>query len=234
MKTILIVGCYGQIGTALIDDFQDKYRIIGCDVVEKKSNTIDYYQCDASHYSQLETIFSENTIDAVINLAGLREMPYIPSLEEYDQMVNCYLNSTFLLLMLMQKYGVKKMILASSNHVTDYYENNGYSTLNRMIRTDDYPISKGVYGTLKLAAENLCRVFNINYNIKSVVFRIATYRNNNENESYDDRWNRTRLSREDMVRYFEKAIEVNCDFCVYYLVSENKDKPWDTTNLKNL
>lgn len=234
MKTILIVGCYGQIGKALIDSLQNKYKIIGCDIVEKEDNAIDYYQCDASQLNQLEIIFQEKSIDAVINLAGLKEMPNIPSLGEYNQMVNCYLTTTFLLLTLMQKYGVNKMILASSNHVTDYYEENGYSMLGRQIRTEDYPISRGVYGTLKLAAENLCRVFNINHNIQSVVFRIATYRNNYEDGPYDDRWDRTRLSKKDLVKYFEKAIEVKCDFGVYYLVSENSNKPWDTANLKNL
>ena len=234
MKTILVVGCNGQIGQTLIENLNDKYKIIGCDIVVIENCSFEYYMCDASQYEQLEIIFNKNKIDTVINLAGMREVSNIPSLEDYYKMVDCYLNSTYLLLTLMQKYNVKKMILASTNHVTDYYEDNGYSILGREISTKDYPISKGVYGTLKLAAENVCRVFNINYNIKTVVFRIGTYRKHYVDKQVNNRWNRTILKTEDLLRYFEKAIEKDCDFEIYYLVSDNINKPWDTNNLKEL
>ena len=203
-------------------------------LLRKKNIPIKHYICDASQYNQLEIIFKENKIDIVINLAGLQEFPNIPTLVDYYKMVDCYLNSTFLLLTLMKSYGVNKMILASSNHVTDYYEKNGYSTLNREINTNDYPISNGVYGTLKLAAENLCRSFNINYGIQSIAFRIGTYRDSFDSENSCDRWNRTRLEKQDLIKYFEKAIENNCTFDVYYLVSDNENKPWDTSNLIKL
>lgn len=234
MKTVFIVGCYGQIGSILIENLKDKYNIIGSDILDQIDASIHYYKCDATKYDQLETIFNTNRIDVVINLTGMVELPYVPSLEDYYMMVDCYLNSTFLLLTLMQKYGVNKMILASSNHVTDYYEKNGNSILNRMINIYDYPISKGVYGTLKLAAENLCRVFYLNFNIHSIAFRIGTYRNKYAKECFEERWNRTLLKTEDLVLYFEKAIEKDCGFKVFYLVSDNKDKPWDTTNLNYL
>ena len=231
METLFIAGCYGEIGLSLVECLKSKYHIIGCDIVEKDIKGIVYYKCDASNYDQLDLIFNTHDIDTVINLAGIQEKPNIPSLEDYYKMVDCYLNSTFIILTLMKKHGIKKMILASTNHVTDYYEKDGYSTLNREINTNDYPISTGVYGSIKLAAENICRNFYINYGIKSVIFRIGTYRKNYNDVSFSDRWYRTRITKEDLLKYFEKAIENNNGLRVCYLVSNNKDKPWDTTDL---
>ena len=39
MKTLLIVGCYGTIGLALIENLIKKYKIIGCDIIEKKKHS---------------------------------------------------------------------------------------------------------------------------------------------------------------------------------------------------
>ena len=234
MKTVLIVGCHGVIGRQLVGGLGSKYNIIGCDIADACEDVEQYYKCDASDFDQLEPVFSKHKIDAVINLSGIKEMPCIPTLDDYKVMVDTYLNSTFMLLMKMRDHNVKKMVLASTNHVTDRYEEDGYSTLGREISPLDYPISKSVYGTLKLAAEGLCRNFNINYGIQTVALRIGTYRESYDPDDYQDRWDRTRLDTEDMLLYFEKAIEVECEVEVCYLVSENKDKPWDTSTLKKL
>ncbi len=232
MKTVLIVGCCGVIGRTLIEHLQDKYTMIGCDIIEEYHQVEKYYQCDISKYDELELVFLENRIDVVIDLAALAETNNIPSIDYYNKMVDCYLNGTFYLLSLMKKYNVKKVILASTNHVTDYYEENGYSLLGREIRTDDYPISKSIYGDLKLAAENYCRSFFYDCGITSVSFRIGTFRIDYEVDHFQDRWNRTVIKTEDLLFYFEKAIEKECKTEVYYLVSDNKNKPWDTSGLE--
>lgn len=234
MKTVLIVGCCGLIGRTLVDHLNDSYHLVGCDIFENCSWIENYYNCDISNYEELENIFSDIKIDAVINLAGMAEAENIPQVALYKKMVDCYLNGTFYLLSLMKKYKVNKFIQASSNHVTDYYEDDGYSILGREIRTDDYPISRSIYGNLKLAAENYCRSFYFECGITSVSFRIGTFRRNYDKDSFKDRWNRTIVKMEDLVYYFKRAIEKECTSEVYYLVSENKDKPWDTSNLREL
>ncbi len=231
MKNILMVGCNGVIGRALVNHLKDKYRVIGVDITDDQRLIPDYYKCDASDHSKLKGVFEKEKIDVVINLSGINEVENIPPVQVYNVMVNAYLNSTFNLLTLMKEYGVGKMILASTNHVTDCYEENGYSKLGREINVKDYPASKSIYGSLKFAAESFCKNFYINHGIRSVSFRIATYRDGYDGVTFMDRWNRTRLETVDLVTCFEKAIEKDCECEVYYLVSDNPDKPWDTTDL---
>ena len=234
MKTILLVGCYGVIGRTLVKHLKEKYRIIGLDIKDDEGLLSDYYKCDASDYSRLKEVFEKEKFDVVVNLSGINEAENIPSVQIYNVMINAYLNSTFNLLTLMKEYGVKKMILASTNHVTDCYEENGYSKLGREINVKDYPASKSIYGSIKFAAESFCKNFYINYGITSISFRIGTYRDDYSKVEYRERWNRTKIDTDDLVTCFEKAIEKECGCDVYYLVSEYPDKPWDTTDLSML
>ena len=229
-KTVLIIGANGEIGVALQEHLARDYRIISSDINENIHHFPDYHRIDAANRDEVVSLFQKEKIDAVVNLAGLPEMEDIPGDEMVEQMINCYFKIPYTLLAAMEKFGVTKFVLASSNHVTGFYEKNGYSSLDREIRSDDYPISISVYGTLKLAAENLCRNYYINCGINTICLRIGSYRRSEE--IMTERWTRTILYTKDMVSYFRGAIETDIGFGIYYAVSENPDKPWYTEDAK--
>ena len=224
MKKVLIAGCCGEIGQSLYYHLKDRYFVIPCDIVKNDNLLMNYHQIDFRNYADVKNVFSEEHIDAVISLIGIKEMASIPSPDVFSLMSGTYLSSTYNILSAMRETKVKKFIMASSNHVTDYYENDGFSTLNREICVDDYPKSKSVYGSLKLAAESVCFNFFVNCGIQSICFRIGTYRRNFP-PHYPDRWKRTMLSTVDLIHYFAAAIEHPTASGV------NFNKPWNINSL---
>lgn len=71
-----------------------------------------FYQTDLRDKATLEDIFSSNTIDAVIHFAGLKAVG-----ESTEQPLLYYqnnLDSTLVLVEVMQQYGVKKLVFSSS------------------------------------------------------------------------------------------------------------------------
>ena len=232
-KTVLMVGCNGEIGRTLYKNLCDKYHWILCDIGENKFCFPNFQQIDVTKKEDVEKIFANNKIDAVVSLAGLQWTPDIPSTDLFEKMEKVYFNSTFYLLDAMRKTGVKKFVFASSNHVTDFFEDNGYSVLGREISIDDYPKSRGIYGTLKLASESLCHNFFVSCGINTVSFRIGTYRSVIDKNKMPDRWNRTILDDDLLVMAFCQAIEKEHAHGLFYLVSDNKNKPWNTESLKD-
>lgn len=233
MKSILLAGCNGRIGSVLYEELKGRYRITPCDIRENNLGMEDFRRVDFCDYQDVQKVMEELHYDAVISLIGLEEAPQIPEPDLFGKMLNTYLLSTYNILHAMKNARLDKLILASSNHVTDCYEQDGYSLLGREITPADYPTSKSAYGSLKLAAESLCENFYHACGIKSVCFRIGTFRPSLEGET-PNRFNRTILTKEDLVRYYVAAIENPEAKGVYYLVSENKNKPWDTSGLAQL
>lgn len=232
-KNVLMIGCNGEIGRTLYEKLSNRYNWILCDISENKFCFPKFHKVDFTNRREIEDVFN-NKIDVVISLIGLPEASNIPDPILFDKMTHTYFYSTFYILDSMRKTGVKKFILASSNHVTDYYENNGYSILGREINTQDYPKNTSVYASLKLASESLCHNYFINYGIESISFRIGSFRRIVDKNTMPDRWNRTILKIQDLVEAFTAAIEKKSTADVYYLVSDNADKPWNTSDLKEL
>lgn len=233
MKNVMMVGCNGKIGIALYAHLKKYYNFIMVDISENIMRYENYIQIDVTKIGDIDSIFNKQQVDAVINLVGMNETKPIPDPDIVEKMEECYFLSTYNLLFCIQKYGCKKFILASSNHVTDYYENDGYSNLEREINVRDYPLSKDIYGTLKLAAEGLCWNFYFNFNINFACIRIGTFRGD-MNRPEHGRWSRTFWTAEDMAKTISMAIDAREIHDIFYGVSNNVNKPWNTDNVNKL
>jgi hypothetical protein len=103
--------------------------------------------------------------------------------------------------------------------------------LNREINTCDYPLSRNLYGVLKLAAENIGFAFNHISDLSIINLRIGSVRKNEDLDLKDnDRFKRTILHKEDLVNLIECAITTTVKYGTYYAVSENSNKPWSIEN----
>ncbi|MFC5446811.1 UDP-glucose 4-epimerase GalE [Paenibacillus aestuarii] len=81
-------------------------------VYEITNKNFRFYEMDMRDKEKLEVVFSENTIDAVIHLAGLKavgESVHMP-LKYYDNNIH----GTITLIEMMKKYNVKKLVFSSS------------------------------------------------------------------------------------------------------------------------
>lgn len=133
MSTILLAGGAGYIGShTAVELLESGYDVIIADnysnscpeavkrVEEITGKSVKAYEADIKDKAELEKIFSENKIDAVIHFAGLKAVG-----ESVDKPILYYRNNidtTLSLLETMEKYGVKNIIFSSS--ATVYGEEN--------------------------------------------------------------------------------------------------------------
>ncbi|MCP4050300.1 MAG: SDR family NAD(P)-dependent oxidoreductase [bacterium] len=181
MKTILVTGCAGFIGShvckqllkagtkvAGIDNINNYYDIrlkhLRLDELKKEPDFI-FEEIDIENTALLETVFKKHNISAVINLAaraGVRA-----SMENPFVYMTTNANGTLNLLELMRKYEVQKMVLASTSSLYAGQKMPFSETL--AVNT---PISS--YAASKKAAEVLAYSHHYLYNLDISVVRYFT------------------------------------------------------------
>ncbi|NMC37102.1 MAG: SDR family NAD(P)-dependent oxidoreductase [Bacteroidales bacterium] len=180
--TILVTGAAGFIGSNLCEDLLKRDNtVIGVDNFDNyyprkfkqlnlsfiSSNTRFYFhETDIRDKKRIEEIFSTIEIDAVIHLAakaGVR-----PSIENAGEYYDVNLNGSVCLLDAMKKYGVKKMLFASSSSVYGNSKIVPFSEKNSV----DNPISP--YASTKKSGELLCHVYHHLYGFDITCLRFFT------------------------------------------------------------
>lgn len=170
--SILVTGGAGYIGThTCVELLNAGYDIIVVDnfsnskpeslkrVQEITGKTLKFYEVDILNKQDMEKIFEENSIEAVIHFAGLKavgESVQIPIRYYYNN-----ITGTLVLCEVMEKYKVNKIVFSSSATV---YGMNNISPL-----TEELPLSTtNPYGSTKLMIERILRdvfVANSNWSI---------------------------------------------------------------------
>lgn len=232
MKKIVLIGGSGTIGSILREGFASEFELVNLDIEVNKENRTNR-KVDATKYNELVRSIP-NDADVLINLLSKPQTENLVDVAEMDKLVDVFLKASYHIFQAAIDLGIPKVVVASSNHVTDYYEEDGDSTLGREINVNDYPYSNGLYGILKLATENLGFAFHNKHNLSVINLRIGSVKQNEETEIYEDldRLKHTWLSEIDTVNLFRNAILSEVKFDTYYGVSDNKGKPWNNDKTK--
>jgi len=130
------------------------------------TSTTLLYREDICSYSKIDEIFSRNKIDIVIHLAaraGVRPSISMPNLYEKTNILG-----TLNILECCKKYGVKKLIFASSSSVYGGNKKIPFSENDRV----DCPVSP--YAATKKAGELLCYTYHHLYRLSVFCFRFFT------------------------------------------------------------
>jgi UDP-glucuronate 4-epimerase len=181
LKTVLVTGCAGFIGWKVSEKLlEENMNVVGID------NLNDYYNpslkewrlssinknqnfslnvLDISEYEPLRKLFSENKIDAVINLAaraGVRA-----SLEDPWVYLDTNIKGTLNLLECCKEFGVHKFVLASTSSLYG---------LNKMPfrETDRTDSPLAPYSATKKGAEVLCYSYHYLYGLDISIPRYFT------------------------------------------------------------
>lgn len=158
---VLVTGGMGYIGShTTVELLKKGYEVI---IVDNLSNSKElvkdrikaitgiepkFYKYDVLNKEDMDKVFSENNIDSVIHFAGFKAVgeSVAKPLEYYHN----NLTSTFVLLELMRKYGVKNFVFSSSATV--------YGDAKIIPITEDCPLSAtNPYGRTKLMLEEILR-----------------------------------------------------------------------------
>lgn len=160
MKNIFVTGCSGYIGShTCVELLENGYNVIGLDnfsnskpvvldkIFEITGKRIKFYEGNMLDKDILNKIFSENTIDAVIDFAAFKSVG-----DSTKKPIEYYINnvsSVLTLLDLMKEYNVKNLIFSSSATV--------YGESKIMPITEECKIGNTTnpYGTSKLYVEGI-------------------------------------------------------------------------------
>ena len=181
MKTILITGGAGFIGSTLADRLIKENKIIVIDNfnnyydpkikennIKVNENNPNYklYRGDICDEDLIKNIFDENKIDCVVHIAaraGVR-----PSLENPLEYIRTNIYGTTNILEQMRLHDVKKLVFASSSSV--------YGNCNAEKFSEDLKVTEPIspYAATKSACEQIIYTYSKLYDIKSICLRFFT------------------------------------------------------------
>ncbi len=161
MKTILITGASGDVGTHLRRELAGKYKLRLSDLraLRKKDKSEQFVQADISKMADAKRI--TKGVDAIVHLGGYSvEGPWEPI--HKANIVGCYN-----IFEAARHNGVKRILFATSNHAVGFYRR------DRTIDHRVYPKPDGRYGVSKAFGEMLGSLYSDKYGMQVFLMRIG-------------------------------------------------------------
>jgi uronate dehydrogenase len=158
-------------------------------------------------------------VDAVVHMGGVStEQPWEPILAgNIVGMVNLYEAA--------RKHEVKRIVFASSNHVTGFYRQDQVVSPRDPVRPD------GFYGLSKAFGENLAQMYWDRHGVETVSLRIGS----SFPEPKDRRMLATWMSFDDTERLVMAALTAPIvGHTVIYGMSDNRTTWWDNTSARHV
>ena len=216
-QTLLLTGAAGTLGRVLAPALRPlTQRLKVSDLPGPLAATplpqgVDACPCDLSDTAAVLALLQD--VQAVVHMGGVSyEGPWLPILQANIHGVHNLYEAA-------RRNGTRRIVFASSNHVTGCYEQtdrNGPA---------DPPRPDGNYGLSKLFGEGVARMHHDRYGIESVCLRIGTA----TPVPPDKRGLSTWLSLHDLVSLVTAALtRPDVGFLVTYGMSANTRGWWDT------
>ena len=216
MKTILITGASGTIGVSLRDLLKGRYTLRlqerpGGKPVGPAHDGEEIVQAEIGDMDAMRA--AVRGVDAVVHLAASSAVgtPWEDAL--HNNIVGIYT-----VLEAMRLEGVKRMVFATTNHVTGYNEIKGRPCYPDMpVRPD------GFYGASKAFGEALARFYVDEHGLEVICLRIGSWLPEPKNVRNLSTW----LSPRDMAQLIWRGIETPLHWGIFYAISGNTRRYWD-------
>jgi len=219
MKTILITGAAGDVGTHLRRELAGKYRIRASDLrtPKVKFKNQPFMRADISRFADALRI--TKGVDAIVHLGGYSvEGPWEGILSA--NIIGCY--NVF---EAARRNGVTRIVFPTSNHATGFYRRS--ETIDHRV----YPKPDSRYGVSKVFGEGLGSLYAAKYGMQFLMIRIG----NVNPEPIDKRRLSIWVSPRDIAQLVTIGIEhPDIRFEIVYGVSGNTRSWYDNSNAARL
>lgn len=219
MKTILITGAAGRIGTFLRPELAGKYKLRLSDItpIRDLRPGETFVRADISKMSDMLKI--TKGVDAVVHFGGQSGE------HDWDHILSANIVGFYNVLEAARINGVKRFLVATSNHAVGFYR------CDRTIDHAVYPKPDSRYGVSKVFNEALSSLYADRYGMEMFCMRIG-----NVNSAPIDRrrlaiW----ISGRDMAQLVTIGIEhPKVRFEIVYGISDNARAWFDNSNARRL
>ena len=210
---ILLTGAAGNLGRVLrerLTRYCDVLRSSDLGPIGDLHEGEESMPCDLGDAAAVDALV--RGCDAIVHFGGVSvERPF-------EEILPANIQGTYNLYEAARRHGVRRIVFASSNHVTGFYRQ------DEVVSPEDPPRPDGYYGISKAFGEQLARFYFDRYGIESVCVRIGS----SFPEPKDRRMLTTWLGYDDLEQLVRRAIFVPQVGClIVYGVSANRDWWWD-------
>ncbi len=223
-KRVLITGAAGRIGVEVHRGLRERYdlRLMYHRKVLAAQNGEEVVVGSISDLERMEEVV--DGVDAIVHLAG------DPNMEAtWESVLNANIQGAYCLYEAARRRGVKRIVFASTNHVTGIYEEEGQFTTPEMpVRPDSF------YGASKAFGEDLGRYYADRFGLEVACLRIGSFQADDVvRNRTNDRFLSTWLSYRDCVQLIWRSIEADLKFGIFYGISGNQRAYWDIQNARD-
>ena len=259
-KTIVVTGACGYIAQRMWPELSERYHLVALDVGEVMGDgtkLADVRVCDLSNPDRSVYLEYFNGADAVLHCAfvsppGLDAANWQDHSDSKFQAEYVNVGMAYNVYRAAQEAGVQRVVVASSNHASDYLERLIWSDRLELVTPQMAPYTDNFYGWSKVAYEQLGFVFATGQ-VGGRALEIVQLRIGGPRDDADlgkvapgdlKRMHRglgAYLSRRDQIQLFVKSIEVEdiadengVPFQIFYGVSGNSHNFWSIVNARRV
>ena len=219
-EKLLLTGAAGGLGKALRDRLKANCTVLRLsDCVDCGAALADeeVVRADLADAEAVDSMVQG--VEAIVHLGGVSvEGPFAPILQ-------ANILGVFNLYEAARKHGVRRVIFASSNHVTGFYRQ------SETITADHAPRPDGMYGVSKAFGEDLSRLYFDRYGIETACIRIGS----SFAEPRDRRMLATWLSFDDLHRLITACLTTPVlGHSIVFGMSDNSVTWWDNARARHI
>lgn len=212
MKTVMITGAAGDIGSVLRKNFQDVYpslKLLDAAPLSALKDSEEGFQVDITDLDAL--IDACQGVDCLVHLAA------IPGEDSWEKILPANIVGCHNVFEAARVVGVRRVVFASSNHAV------GFHRREDPLNTDSLPRPDGYYGVSKVFGEALGRLYADKFGLEVVCLRIGSFRERPEDRRQLATW----VSHRDMINLVRCCIDTEgLHYLVAYGVSANTRRNW--------
>ncbi len=217
---LLLTGAAGGLGRELRPRLKSRCHVLRVSDLGNLGNASAGEEVMPAQLQDRPAVFKLlEGVDAVVHLGG------ISTEQPFDDIVQANIIGAYNLYEGARIHGTRRIVFASSNHVTGFYRQDEVIDATMPVRPDGY------YGLSKAFGENLARFYFDRYGIETVCLRIGS----SFPEPRDRRMLATWMSYDDLERLVVASLSSPVvGYSVIYGMSDNHHTWWDNTPAKHI